>query len=230
MWVRSIFSVACLGVAVYHVVALILHRRTAREENGRPRADQPQARGYELSHLAMALGMAAMFSPLGDPVPPLVWWTVFGLASAWFATCLLRAPLDDLPHYQISRHHLVANLAMLFMLAAGHFHGGTRGGPAAAGHQGHTAAMGGGWIEGPIGTGLTVVLAGYFVVHTLRSLRLSRAAVTPGQPELRAAAAGSGPVMTVLLRGHAVPARLQAGCHAVIGTSMAVMFGLMVWS
>ncbi|MGH3930213.1 MAG: hypothetical protein ACRDTF_09580, partial [Pseudonocardiaceae bacterium] len=76
MWVRWILSVACLAVAAYHVAALITHSRAPLDSPSGPYRAAGQQRhepGYELSHLAMALGMAAMFSPLGDPVPPLVW-------------------------------------------------------------------------------------------------------------------------------------------------------------
>lgn len=153
----------CAAVAGYYAAALIAHSLN-RDDAGR-------WQGYELSHLVMAIGMAAMFSPLGDPVPRLVWLLVFGMAAAWFTACLLHAgaDADDAAH-----HHLVGNVAMLFMAARGHHQHGdaaTPGRQAGSGHEGHTAAAGGGWLEGPIGTVLAVVLAGYFVVHTVRSLR-----------------------------------------------------------
>ncbi|MGH3886388.1 MAG: DUF5134 domain-containing protein, partial [Pseudonocardiaceae bacterium] len=171
MWVNWIFFVACSAVVGYYVAALIPPQRGPRDGAG-GRWDG----GYELSHLGMALGMVAMFSPLGDPVPRLAWLAVFGVAAAWFAACLLHAgtPTADHPNTLAdsgAHHHLVANLAMLFMVAGGHSrHGadGAAGGPVGPGHEGHSAAAGGtGWIEGPIGTVLIVVLAGYFAVHTV---------------------------------------------------------------
>jgi len=42
------------------------------------------------THTLMGLGMAAMFSPWGDPVPPLVGAVVFAALALWFGTRLLR--------------------------------------------------------------------------------------------------------------------------------------------
>ncbi len=230
MWAKWAFSVACLAVAGYYTTALIAHRVGPRDGAGGRLSG-----GYELSHLGMALGMAAMFSPLGDPVPRPVWLIVFGIAAAWFAACLLQAgaPADDgasAPADDAAHHHLVANLAMLFMVASDHRHhgaAGAAGGPGGSGHEGHAAAAGGtGLLEGPIGTVLTVVLAGYFAVHTVRSLRVLFRAATQAEPTPRAAAAGIGLVATVVARS--ATERVQAACHVVMGTAMVVMFGLML--
>jgi hypothetical protein len=221
MRMELIFVVACLAVAGYHAAALITHSMDTRDGAARRRGG-----GYELSHLGMALGMAAMFSPLGDPVPRLVWLIVFGMAAAWFATCLLQAstPADDAAH-----HHLVANLAMLFMVAGDHRQhgaGGAAGGPVSSSHEGHTAVAGGGWIEGPIGTVLTVALAGYFAVHTVRSLWVLFSAALQAKPVPQVTAAGIGPVAVAVAPSRT--AQMQAGCHVVMGTAMVVMFGLML--
>lgn len=266
MWVRWIFSVACLGVAVYHAAALITHSWAPRSWAPRDGAGGPyrawrpwrHEQGYELSHLAMALGMAAMFAPFGDPIPPLVWSIVFGMAAAWFAACLLRvgAPAegaadDQLRRHQFGQHHLVVNLAMLFMVIGGHQHGtggvqsgDVAGGSVVAGHEGHIAGVGGGWIHGPIGVVLIVVLAGYFALHTVRSLRVLFSAPTPSAPipEVPASgtpapgqqapsdgdAPGTGPVTMVVARGAATQSRVQVVSHVVMGTAMTVMFGLML--
>ncbi|HSL08049.1 MAG TPA: DUF5134 domain-containing protein [Pseudonocardiaceae bacterium] len=221
MWVKLIFFAACLAVAGYYAATLITHSLGTRDGAGARRSG-----GYELSHLGMALGMAAMFSPLGDPVPRLVWLIVFGMAAAWFVTCLLHAgtPADGAAH-----HHLVANLAMLVMVASDHRqHGAGRaaGGPVSAGHEGHTAVAGGGWIEGPIGTVLTVVLAGYFAVHTVRSLRVLFSAATQAEPAPQATAARIGSVAVAVAPSGTK--QVQAACQVVMGTAMVVMFGLML--
>lgn len=165
--------------------------------------------------------MAAMFSPLGDPVPRAVWLIVFGMAAAWFTAGLLHAgtPADDHASAaadNAAHHHLVANLAMLFMVASDHRHhgaSGAAGGPVGPGHEGHTAAAGGtGWIEGPIGTVLIVVLAGYFVVHTGRSLRVLGSAATQAKPAPQATA---GPVAVAVARRGTE--QVQTACHVVSG-------------
>ncbi|MGQ0777568.1 MAG: DUF5134 domain-containing protein [Pseudonocardiales bacterium] len=240
MWVRWIFSVACLAVVGYHAAALIAHSWARRANAGGPYRAEGQRR-HELSHLAMAVGMAAMFSPFGDPVPPLVWLIVFGMAAAWFAACLLHAgtPAQGAAEHQYGQHHLVANLAMLFMVVGGHQHGtggvqtggvqtgDAAGGSVGAGHEGHIGGLGGGWIEGPIGAVLIVLLAGYFAVHTVRSLRVLFSAPTPGQ-QVPSDAAGTGPVTVIVARSAARQSRVQAASHVVMAAAMTVMFGLML--
>ncbi|MGH3912020.1 MAG: DUF5134 domain-containing protein [Pseudonocardiaceae bacterium] len=258
VWVGWIFSVACLAVAGYHAGVLITSR-WVRRDSAEHRSVTGHEWGYVLSHLVMALGMAAMFSPLGDPLSPLVWLIVFGMAGAWFTACLLRAggPAGDRTsapaaeatylhagqlhggHLHGAHHHLVANLAMLFMVIGGHHrHGagevsadGVAGGQGGPGHEGHTIVAGGGWIEGPIGTVVTVVLAGYFAVHAGRSFHaLFSAPPRESMPPAGSAGetAGTGSVAVVSVRGPIVRSRVEAICHVVMGTAMTVMFGLML--
>jgi hypothetical protein len=219
IWVQWIFSVSCLAIGGYYATVLITRRGDLREGSGKW-----GGAGYELSHLGMALGMAAMFSPIGDPLPRLMWLLVFGMLAAWFASRTLREGLrpDD------TAQHLVANLAMLFMVLAMGGHTVTVGTAGAhAGHEGHAAggADGSGLIEGPVGTVLSVLLAGYFAVHAVRALRrlvtASRPDVLPGAP----AAGGAGAVTAV--RGRA-QSRVEAATHVVMSLSMTVMFGLML--
>ncbi|OLT21619.1 hypothetical protein BJF78_08475 [Pseudonocardia sp. CNS-139] len=128
-WGSGALAVACLAAAVLHVVRLVVVRRD---------------RAAEASHAAMALGMAAMASPLGDPVPEPVWTSVFVLVAAWFAASVLRTRTVD----GESVHHVVGSGAMLFMLAADH---GAHGGPTPA------------FV--PI---TAMALTGYFAWHALR--------------------------------------------------------------
>lgn len=224
MWLQWSFAVACLTVGGYYAAALIA-RRGGRRESTRMLTDV----GHDLSHLLMALGMAAMFSPIGAPVPRLVWVAAFGLSAAWFASSALRAGLTHEGwDADSTAHHLVANLAMLFMLMSPSHHAatGAAGGP---GHEGHTgAAAGAGWLTaalgtGPIGTGLVVLLAGYFAWHTLRALRRVFGTGSAAQPE----PAGTGSV-AVVTRSGPTTSRLAAAGHVVMGTAMTVMFGLML--
>ncbi len=236
IWVQWIFSVACLGVGGYYAAASVARR-------GEPRTGARTLPGsaYDLPHLAMALGMAAMFSPLGDPVPRLAWVIVFALSAAWFASWALRDGLvfDGLGA-DTTAHHLVANLAMLFMLMTSHQHGAA-GAASGQGHEGHTGAAGGsGLLAGSIGTVLTVILAGYFVVHTARSLRAmfatrpfaTRPFATPLFADRNApqpAPAGMGSVAVAgARRGSAQKPRTAAACHGVMGIAMTVMLGLML--
>ena len=61
VWLAGALTVACLAVGLLHVVRLLVLRADVIGE---------------VSHAAMAVGMAAMFSPLGDPVP-------CGRSSSW---------------------------------------------------------------------------------------------------------------------------------------------------
>jgi Domain of unknown function (DUF5134) len=69
------FSLICLIIAALHLVRLAVLRDDVVGE---------------ASHAAMGVGMAAMFSPLGDPVPRLMWTAVFAVCAGWFTVLLLR--------------------------------------------------------------------------------------------------------------------------------------------
>jgi hypothetical protein len=60
-WVSAALAVVCLAVSGLHLARLALHAGGFGDVPGGPVG--------EVSHAAMALGMAAMFSPLGDPLP-----------------------------------------------------------------------------------------------------------------------------------------------------------------
>jgi hypothetical protein len=143
------FALVCLIIAALHLVRLAVRRDDVVGE---------------ASHAAMGVGMAAMFSPLGDPVPRLVWTIVFAVCAAWFSVLLLSR------REAAARHHVVGSAAMLFMIGAGT-------------HAGHDVPAGG------IGLGsvAAIVLAGYFAWHALGCLDR----VTPrGLPGLVVGAGG----------------------------------------
>lgn len=119
--------VGCLAVVGLHLLRLVVVR-----------AD-PQG---EASHAAMGVGMAAMFSPVGDPVPSPVWIALFALCGAWAGAAALRTPAGPLRSEAV--HHVVGGGAMVFMLSVGH---GDAPAPASV---------------------AAIVLAGYFGWHVLR--------------------------------------------------------------
>jgi hypothetical protein len=131
-WVSGGLAVLCLAIGLLHMVRMVVLRQDV---------------AGELSHAAMALGMAAMFSPLGNPVSGPVWTVVFALAIVWFGGALVRSRTFG----GDAGHHVVGSGAMLLMLAAGH----SANGHGAAGTLG---------IASVVALGLT----GYFGWHALR--------------------------------------------------------------
>ncbi|MHA6785068.1 DUF5134 domain-containing protein [Pseudonocardia saturnea] len=193
-----LLAVVCLAVGVLHLARLALLRT------------DPVG---ELSHAAMGVGMAAMFSPLGDPVPAPVWVVVFGLCGAWFGSVALRTPSG--PVHADAAHHVVGSGAMLFMLLGAHGAGVAGTGAAHAGHVGH-----GGGPDGGLGLAslVSIVLAGYFAWHVLRCVDHLRAVPAP------AADAGAVRLRLVTLRPITLrDARVVAAAHVVMAAAMAVM-------
>ena len=133
VWMRWAVAVLFAGVALYFVVRLLVSRRDASEDGSSgdgystdPSNNDPSA---DASHSVMSLGMAAMFWPWGNPVqgnpvPALYWQVLFGVAATWFAVRLLRrgARSDTILQSGSGRgadlHHVLGNLAMVYMLAA----------------------------------------------------------------------------------------------------------------
>jgi hypothetical protein len=191
-WVSGGLAVICLGVGLLHLLRLAVRRR------------DPVG---ELSHAAMGLGMAAMFSPLGDPVPVPVWTIVFLLFAAWFGATVLRTGSLG----GEAAHHVVGSGAMLFMLAAGH------GAAAAAGPAGH-AAHGGGTTETlGLASLAALVLTGYFAWHALRCADACR------RPEHTARSSGSAAVALRTTTWSLDAPQTAAVGHLVMAGAMAVM-------
>jgi hypothetical protein len=192
-WLSGGLAVVCLTVGLFHLARLIVLRRDVASE---------------LAHAAMGLGMAAMFSPLGNPLPALVWTVVFGLCGAWFAASALRARRFG----GDAGHHVVGSGAMLFMLAAGH--GAPAADPAHAGHAAHGGAMAGTFGLASV---VALVLAGYFAWYALSCSYACR------RPEPPAPAPGSGPITlrTPVLSLRAP--RTAAAAHLAMAVAMAMM-------
>ena len=147
VWLDGALCGLCLAIGGLHLVRAV-----------RGRGD----RLLEAAFAVMALGMAGMFSPVGDPVPGPVWATLFVLTATWFGALLLRER-DEGAVGGDALHLVVGSAAMLFMLGAGH-----QGGMADASSGGHIAHGGG--APGVVGaaSAVALVLAAYFVLHTLR--------------------------------------------------------------
>lgn len=180
--VTGALALCCLALGVLHLLRLALRRA------------EPAG---EASHAAMCVGMAAMFSPLGDPVPAPVWVAIFGACLAWFGVVVLRArSMRGEPG-----HHVVGSGAMLFMVLAGH-----------TDHVGH-----GGHASGFTATSIAaILLAGYFAWHVLRCTDRLRVAVT--RPA--AVATVGGPVLVLPAIG---TPRVAAVAHIVMAVGMTVM-------
>lgn len=185
-WLGGGLALTCLAVGGFHAV------RAAR--------GAPGGVHHELAHAAMALGMAAMFVPVADPLPRAAWYAVFGGIGAWFTVAAVRGCAR-------SRHLVVCAAAMVFMLlvhAPGHGAAGT--GP----HAVHPVVAGSGGLALLL-TAASLVLAAYFAVHAVGHLTARdpapQAAVTPG--------AGTSGIATRL--------RAEPAAHIVTGAAMAVM-------
>lgn len=213
-WFNALLACVALGLGLLHLVRLATARR-----DGRPVAG-------EAAHAVMGFGMAAMFSPVGDPVPPAVWIAAFGLSAAWFAAVALRTG----PSSDDAGHHVVCGVAMLFMLSLGLGERAASGGA----HAHHVAAGPAAWTSV-----VAIVLAGYFAWHVMRCgdrfAAARRARTALAEPISAGVAADVAPPTVDLAScGHgaaAVEGRLAAlrapqaaaVAHLVMATSMAVM-------
>lgn len=155
-WFSLVCAVISVVLGVVHLIRLATARRDGRSPMG------------EAAHAAMGLGMAAMFSPLGDPLPAPVWPVVFGAIVVWFGVTAYRSGwfTDD------AGHHVVGGVAMLFMALVG------SAGHSASGHAGHGATQGA-WTSL-----LALCFAGYFAWHVMRCAdRLLAAGRVPAATE-----------------------------------------------
>ncbi|MEJ3657706.1 DUF5134 domain-containing protein [Actinomycetes bacterium KLBMP 9759] len=195
-FVSALLVLGCVGLGLLHVVRLVLRRADVVEE---------------ASHAVMAFGMAAMFSPFGDPVPAPVWMTVFAVSFGWFGTLAVQARTLA---GEIG-HHVLGSAAMLFMLFAGH--GPTPG--AGALQEGHGSHGGGGGGIGIVSV-VAIVLAGYFAWHGLRCADRIRPEPT--------AVTGAGPGAVAVRLPTVCAARTAAVAHLTMAVAMTVMLLAMV--
>lgn len=140
VWIRWLLTALLLVVAGYHV-----HRLVAAGREPVPGRD----RAVDMAHLAMSVGMAVMSSPVGGPLSPASWLTLFCLVTAWAVTGCRHG--GEAPHLAL------AGAAMVYMLAAGSHDAGHMSGPWAV----HTHPAGGGLAL----PGLAWAFATYFVIY-----------------------------------------------------------------
>lgn len=136
IWIRWLLTLAFLATAGFHI------RRLATA--GRHPSYPDHDRAADVAHVIMATGMAVMSSPVGGPLSPASWLTLFCLLTACAA---IRGRLDL----------AVAGAAMAYMLAAGT-------------HDAHH--MSGPWVIHQPGLALPYIawaLAAYFLAYALWS-------------------------------------------------------------
>jgi len=198
--IRLLFASVLIVVAAYCAGRLILASRDGQA--GGCCSD----RSADVSHLVMCAGMAAMFLPSLDPLPPMAWITVFGATAAWFTGRAVRRKVWTARRPE-ELHHVLGSLAMVYMFAAM--------------PSGHMAGMEMAGMPGmEMGSGLAIpvlawVFTAYFLAHTVR---LGATLIeTPG-----AGAALAGP------RQIAMSAPVLGSCRVVMGVGMGYMLVAMV--
>jgi hypothetical protein len=190
----SVWSAAALA-ALSLVTAVVFAAAAARRSGDR---------SVPAAHALMGVAMAAMFSPWGDPVPPVAGAVVFALVAAWFAAVRLNQGRSGM---DVATHTAIAAAAMVVMYLW-HQPGGE---PAAGGGSGH--AHHGGGASGSAGVLVVVaslLLGAYFVWHAWMCAREVEDA-TPDTP----------PDTEVRVRRRT---RVEPAAHLLMSALMAVMF------
>ncbi|WP_158882840.1 DUF5134 domain-containing protein [Amycolatopsis anabasis] len=156
--------VAWVLTAVFLLITFPCVHRLVSLDYGRLGAE---VRHGDLAELMFVLGMVAMFSPVGGPIPVAGWQVVFGGAAVWFAVSWWRSRRAGRGH-ELSAHHAVSAVVMLYMVTA----------------MPHDTATHGPWLnmstmDGSAWPPVAVLGAVYFFVDAARSgLR----AIRPGDP------------------------------------------------
>jgi hypothetical protein len=177
-WLRAVAAVISLGAGLS---CLVLATRVG---------DRPA----RLTHAAMGVAMAGMFSPCGDPVPAWAGALGFTVVGAWFAALVLRGD----PSARGALHLAIASggTALMYLL---HRH------PAAP-VPGDGHATGGG-VPVLLVVPLALLLAGYFGWHVWTCVeRYQAAGRTDGCSGSRAGAPRSAEPVA-----HGVMSALMAG-------------------
>jgi hypothetical protein len=187
-------AAAFVAVAGYCVARLVAAARAPDSYPGRHRA-------VDVAHVLMAVGMAAMLSPVGGPLPMAAWQTVFLLLTVWFAGAWWqsRGATRSTWHggwHGNGLHHALGAASMLYMLTA-------------MPHAGHSGAP---WLPGGIGpemTGLALpvvgwALAAYFLASAVVLVRWRSPAGPDGLPALITARAAMTACQTTMAAGTGV--------------------------
>lgn len=159
-------------------------------------------RADEVAEVLLCLGMLAMVSPIGAPVPVAGWQALFGsaalsLSASWVRARVRRASEPPACLARQCGHHAVCAVVMLYMLLGAAGHAGHGGDPwqTMAGHSGVLPVP-----------ALAVAAAGYLFVDMARCT--VRAARDTGD-------VGAVPVM--------FRARTRHAARAVMGVTMGIM-------
>jgi small neutral amino acid transporter SnatA (MarC family) len=150
-------------------------------------------------HALMGVAMAGMFSPWGDPVPPLAGAVVFGVVAAWFVALRLNRGGTGV---DATTHTAVASVAMVVMYLW-HQPAGTP--DAAAGGSGHAHhAAGATGSAGALVVVASLLLGAYFVWHAWMCARQIEDAAPDSDVRVRT--------------------RVEPVAHLAMSALMAVMF------
>jgi hypothetical protein len=103
MWIQWLGTVLLLAAAIHCGVRLDIASRS-------PAGSQ---RASDATHVLMCLGLAAMLTPLGDPIPVALWEAAFCLVVAWS----LIATIRERDRRLLWARHAVEGVAMIYMFA-----------------------------------------------------------------------------------------------------------------
>ena len=130
-------TAAFLAVAAFCVARLVAANRAPAGYPGCHRA-------MDTAHVLMGVGMAAMVSPVGGPLPTAGWQTIFLVMTLWFVGSWWQgrhaAPAPGDWHGG-GLHHALAAAAMLYMLTAMPAHHHDASSPWMSGHLSSGAAL-----------------------------------------------------------------------------------------
>jgi hypothetical protein len=214
MPVRWVFFGLFLAISAYCLMRLGLPgRRRWISSHG-------SGRDVDAAHVAMGLGMAAMLGPSTARVPAALGVVIFAAAAAWFvARVVLSRPgarHGPLSERTAHTHHLMAMLAMAYMMIA----------TLAGGGMSEMSAMPGMSMSAPsiphvLGQVVTSGLVFYFVAVIVYSGVLVARAPMRATP----AAAGSGRVASAPV---ILSPKLEISCETVMAVGMAYMLAMML--
>ncbi|MQA10117.1 MAG: DUF5134 domain-containing protein [Pseudonocardiaceae bacterium] len=190
-WLGTVLLLAVAGHCVARLVA---------GSGAAPRDHCAQDRACDALHVLMSVGMAAMFSPVGGPIPRAGWEAVFCLAVGWSLVATVRE--REWRRRLAWARHTAAGVAMVYMLVAAAL-------PMSGTDAGHTAGGHGGAPALPV---LSWLLAGYFAGYALWSM-LAVAGARPAAPALAVPA----PAVPMLAP------RMVSLCELVMAGGMAYM-------
>ncbi len=106
MWIQWFGTVLLLAVASHGGARLVVAGRSPTRPH----------RASDAAHLLMGAGLAAMLTPLGDPIPRAGWEALFCLVVGWSLVATLRE--RERSQRPMWARHAVAGITMIYMFAA----------------------------------------------------------------------------------------------------------------